>query len=210
MPNNCHFPGPPPFSLPNTFKNVTIPSTYISIWLVIERWTFGFTIFLEGLLAICPLMCRLIAITSAPLRSCKIKTCSVAQIDSDHVRSLQVKKRSKHVRYCSAHWCWSLPPLQVMHDNGQTKKSKMACYQCCGSRSVCLGPPGSESGSVSHKYRSGSGIFHHQVKIVRKTSISYVCDFLMSFYLWRIIYMYQRSGSGSVCFLASRLRIRIC
>ncbi len=35
-----------------------------------------------------------------------------------------------------------------------------------------LGPPG--SGSVSHKYRSGSGSFHYQAKIVRKTLISTV------------------------------------
>ncbi len=35
-----------------------------------------------------------------------------------------------------------------------------------------FGPPGSASGSVSHKYGSGSGSFHHQTKIVRKTLIS--------------------------------------
>jgi hypothetical protein len=34
------------------------------------------------------------------------------------------------------------------------------------------GPPGSASGSVSHKYGSGSGSFHHQAKIVKKTLIS--------------------------------------
>jgi len=38
--------------------------------------------------------------------------------------------------------------------------------------SVCFWPPGSASGSVSHKYRSGygsgSGSFHHQAKLVRK------------------------------------------
>jgi hypothetical protein len=37
-----------------------------------------------------------------------------------------------------------------------------------------FGPPGSASGSVSHKYGSGSGSFHHQAKIVRKTLISTV------------------------------------
>jgi hypothetical protein len=35
-----------------------------------------------------------------------------------------------------------------------------------------FGPPGSASGSVSHKY--GSGSFHHQAKLVRKTLISTV------------------------------------
>jgi hypothetical protein len=39
-----------------------------------------------------------------------------------------------------------------------------------------FGPPGSASGSFSHKYGSGSGSrsFHRQAKIVRKTSISSV------------------------------------
>ncbi len=37
-----------------------------------------------------------------------------------------------------------------------------------------LGPPGSESGSVSHKYGSGCGSFHHQTKKVRNTWISTV------------------------------------
>jgi hypothetical protein len=37
---------------------------------------------------------------------------------------------------------------------------------------VCLGPPG--SGSVSHKYGSGSGTFHRQAKIVSKTLVSTV------------------------------------
>ncbi len=47
--------------------------------------------------------------------------------------------------------------------------------QCCGSI-VCFGPPGSVSGSVSHKNGSGtgSGSFHHQAKIVRKALISTV------------------------------------
>jgi hypothetical protein len=33
---------------------------------------------------------------------------------------------------------------------------------------------GSASGSVSHKYGSGTGSFHHHTKIVRKTLISTV------------------------------------
>ncbi len=37
-----------------------------------------------------------------------------------------------------------------------------------------FGPPGSASGSVCHKYVSGSGPFHHQAKIVRKSLISTV------------------------------------
>ncbi len=32
-----------------------------------------------------------------------------------------------------------------------------------------FGSPGSASGSVSHKYGSGSGSFHHQAKLVSKT-----------------------------------------
>ena len=49
-----------------------------------------------------------------------------------------------------------------------------------------FGPPGSASGSVSHKYGSGSGSFQHQSKIVRKTSRIRI-----------------------LCCLASRIRVRI-
>jgi hypothetical protein len=42
-----------------------------------------------------------------------------------------------------------------------------------------FGPPG--SGSVSHKYGSGSGSFHHQAKIVRKTLISTVLSLFYDF-----------------------------
>ncbi len=49
-----------------------------------------------------------------------------------------------------------------------------------------FGPPGSASGSFSHKYGSGSGYgsgsFHHQAKIVRKTLILLFCDFFMTFF----------------------------
>jgi len=61
-----------------------------------------------------------------------------------------------------------------------------------------FGPPGSASGSVSHKY--GPGSFHHQAKIVRKNLIStdlwLLYDFLPVFR--------TESGLGSVesvCFL---------
>jgi len=69
--------------------------------------------------------------------------------------------------------------------------------QCCGLSVVdpdpdlwdpyVFGAPGSASGSVRHKYGSGSssGSFHHQTKMVRKTLISTVllpyCIF-MTFY----------------------------
>jgi len=71
--------------------------------------------------------------------------------------------------------------------------------QCYGSGSgsigsVCFGHPGSASGSVSHKYGSGSGFgsgsFHHQAKIVRITLISSVmwllCDFLPVIRIYRL------------------------
>ncbi len=45
-----------------------------------------------------------------------------------------------------------------------------------------FGPPGSGSGSVSKRYGSGSGSFHHQAKIVRKTFISTVL------WLWLFIF----------------------
>jgi hypothetical protein len=61
--------------------------------------------------------------------------------------------------------------------------------QCCGSGSlsgsvgsVCCGPPGSESGSVSQTQRHGFGSFHHQAKLVRKNHESYC--FVTSFWLF--------------------------
>ncbi len=60
---------------------------------------------------------------------------------------------------------------------------KCARRRCCGSGSIdpyVLGPSGSASGSVSHKYRSGSGPFHHQAKILRKT-LTLLYDFLPVF-----------------------------
>jgi hypothetical protein len=48
---------------------------------------------------------------------------------------------------------------------------QQCCSQCCRSRSVCFGPP-------------GSGSFHHQAKIVRKPWFLLFSDFfLMTFYL---------------------------
>ncbi len=46
-------------------------------------------------------------------------------------------------------------------------------FQCWGS--------GSASGSISHKYWSGSGSFHHQAKIVNKTCFILFCNFLWLF-----------------------------
>ncbi len=78
-------------------------------------------------------------------------------------------------------------------------------------RTYVFEPPGSASGSVNHKYESGSGSssglssgpFHHQAKLVRKTLIYSVLwllnDFLPVF----------RIRIGSVCFRASLIRIRI-
>ncbi len=66
---------------------------------------------------------------------------------------------------------------------------------------ICMyvfGPPV----TASHKSGSGSGSvsFHHQAKMAReKPWFLLFCDFLMTFYLRRMMYMYQ--FSGSVCFL---------
>ncbi len=46
----------------------------------------------------------------------------------------------------------------------------------------CFGPPGSGSVNRGYRYRSGSGSFYHQAKILRKPLIppvlSHLCDFL--------------------------------
>ncbi len=44
------------------------------------------------------------------------------------------------------------------------------------------------SGSLSTRY--GSGSFYHQAKIIRKTLIPNVCDFLRPLYLWKMTKMY--------------------
>ncbi len=51
--------------------------------------------------------------------------------------------------------------------------------QCCGSGSICFGPP--EFESISTRY--GSGSFYYQAKIVRKTLIPTVL--LTSLWLWK-------------------------
>ncbi len=65
--------------------------------------------------------------------------------------------------------------------------------QCCGSGSIVpsnpyvFGPPGSASGSISQRYRSGSGSFYRKAKIVRKTLISTVLWLLYDFYPWKMM-----------------------
>jgi hypothetical protein len=62
-------------------------------------------------------------------------------------------------------------------------------YQCCGSGSESgssfFGPPG--SGCISQRYGSGSGsrFFYHQAKIVRKPWFLLLCDFFLTFCLWK-------------------------
>jgi hypothetical protein len=66
-------------------------------------------------------------------------------------------------------------------------KNKVACnfakkssiYRCVGDPDLhpdpyVFGPLRSASGSVSHKYGSGSGSFHHQAKEVRK-NLEFCC-----------------------------------
>ena len=61
-------------------------------------------------------------------------------------------------------------------------KKKSSWKTSVGEPNPCVfGPPGSATGSVSHKYGSDSGSFHHQAKIVRKTLISTVLWFLYDF-----------------------------
>ncbi len=64
-----------------------------------------------------------------------------------------------------------------------------------------LGPPCSASGSVSHKYGSGSRSFHHQAKIVRKT--------LMSTFLWLLYDFLSLKNDGNVPVFRIRIRIQI-
>jgi hypothetical protein len=44
-----------------------------------------------------------------------------------------------------------------------------------------FGPPGFGSESISQRYGSGSGLFNHEAKIVRKALISTVLGFLFDF-----------------------------
>jgi hypothetical protein len=62
------------------------------------------------------------------------------------------------------------------HGSGSVSGEQAAeqCKGSVGSVGYVLGPPGSASGSVSHKYGSGSGSCHHLAKIVSKILISTV------------------------------------
>ncbi len=69
-----------------------------------------------------------------------------------------------------------------------------------------FGPPGSRSGSISQKCGSGSGSgsssgsFYHHAKIVRKTLIPPILWLFLTFYLWKIMWMYiQKVISRKFC-----------
>ncbi len=48
-----------------------------------------------------------------------------------------------------------------------------------------FGPPG--SGSTGQRYGSGSRLFYHHAKIVRKTLIPTILWFFLTFYLWKMM-----------------------
>ncbi len=66
-----------------------------------------------------------------------------------------------------------------------------------------FGPPGSASGSVSHKYGYGSGSFHIKQKKKEKLEFLLFCNFFLTFY------QCSASGSGFVRFWSSQIRITI-
>ncbi len=81
-------------------------------------------------------------------------------------------------------------------------------------------PPGSVSGSVCHKYGSGSGSFNHQAKIVRKTLISSVLWLLLWLYFfekwWKCtrvpdpdLYVFEPPGSASGSSVSPKILILI-
>jgi hypothetical protein len=55
---------------------------------------------------------------------------------------------------------------EVPHSYSQLLQANIPFYSATDP--YVFGPPESASGSVSHKYKSDSGSFHHQAKIVRK------------------------------------------
>jgi hypothetical protein len=79
-------------------------------------------------------------------------------LDAHHVAV-----RPEHVEYCA----------NIRHLLSHTKLKKIKSVLGAPYPYV-FGPPGSASGSVSHKYGSGSGNFHHQAKVVIKNLISAV------------------------------------
>ncbi len=94
---------------------------------------------------------------------------------------------------------------------------KMICCTTNSERSyfdtvlrILFGPSGSASGSVSHKYGSGSGSYHHQAKIVRKTLISTVLWLLYDFLSLKNdvnVPVFRIRRIRTRLFLASRIRI---
>jgi hypothetical protein len=98
-----------------------------------------------------------------------------------HLRSDIVKtKNTEHKIFFSVHYTFCSCVIQVlsMYESLYGTHLKPVLDPCV------FGPPGSASGSVSHKYGSGSGSgsFHHQAKIVRKTLVSTVLWLLYDFY----------------------------
>ncbi len=65
----------------------------------------------------------------------------------------------------------TVPKLNTVHKS-------ISIFQCCGSESI-----GSASGSISQKYGSGSGSFHHQAKIARPWFLMF-CNFFMTFFIF--------------------------
>jgi hypothetical protein len=75
--------------------------------------------------------------------------------------------------------------LYFVDDFFSSEQQSLPYWQYCGSGPY-VGPPG--SGSVSQRYGSGPGSFHHQAKVVGKTFIPTLHDFFRAtFYLWKMM-----------------------
>ncbi len=106
---------------------------------------------------------------------------------------IQTPKPTEFSRFCISKTIWECrltTKTTIMIFFVLSTRDSCPGYQCCGSGSesgstgsTCFRPHG--SGSISHRYRSGSGseFFYHQAKIVRKTLIPTAC-FVTSFWLF--------------------------
>ncbi len=97
-----------------------------------------------------------------------------------------------------------------------SKRVSISYQQCCGSG--CIWASRIHIRTVSHKYGSDSGSFHHHAKLIRKTLILLFCDFFLTFYQCSGSAsgsVRQRYGSvpkchGSTTLLIYRSRMAIC
>jgi hypothetical protein len=95
------------------------------------------------------------------------------KVNKDHWNS-NTKPRKGPFVSTKSNFVSKAVPLAFKKKNQAQKMNEIYCAECSGADPYFFEPLGSASGFASHSYGSGSGSFHYQAKIVRKTLISTV------------------------------------